>query len=434
MRAARHSEDERGQTPAAPHAGVSRPVSPARPGGNAGGSADAGAIPAAGEGGEDALRPEPGAGEALRAELSAKSTRQVVQHAVSMGVSDEKLDAADQSPDPKAAIIDLILAKQHAGMATGTTDESNLRTHGVSRPASPERFGPERRGLPSGSSGEARVEASVSDVLSRGLGLAIARTEIGSEPGAASAPAPEPSTGGAATSDGLIRLSAGLPEDVQQSPDELREPSGRAPAGRWLLVAAIYALAGIALCFAMDEMYFGGEVCDDSESRSDTEDLIIGGLPAMARGAIIIWAISFSLRKLGLARTDVEDNGLMSNLLVVGRASDARDAEIGRLAGWAAIVGSHTGAADAAEPQPGWEQVRKARRLDPREAATSAVVKLVLWHWVQPAIYLFSLSHHHCLVASFGEWQQRFAAVVAAREVLYLGSTILGPPRYLQQA
>merc|ERR1712185_141468 len=32
---------------------------------------------------------------------------------------------------------------------------------------------------------------------------------------------------------------------------------------------------------------------------------------------------------------------------------------------------------------------------------------------------------YRCLMASMGLWQQRFAAIVAAREVLYLGSTLL---------
>ena len=32
---------------------------------------------------------------------------------------------------------------------------------------------------------------------------------------------------------------------------------------------------------------------------------------------------------------------------------------------------------------------------------------------------------YRCYVASLGGWQQAFAAVVAAREVLYLGSTVL---------
>ena len=57
-------------------------------------------------------------------------------------------------------------------------------------------------------------------------------------------PAPEPSTSAAAESDGQTRLPDGLPEDVRQSLDELREPGGRARARRWLLVAAIYASTG----------------------------------------------------------------------------------------------------------------------------------------------------------------------------------------------
>ena len=53
------------------------------------------------------------------------------------------------------------------------------------------------------------------------------------------------------------------------------------------------------------------------------------------------------------------------------------------------------------------------------------MVKLLLWHWSQPAVYLWMLFVYRCYVASLGGWQQAFAAVVAAREVLYLGSTLL---------
>ena len=69
--------------------------------------------------------------------------------------------------------------------------------------------------------------------------------------------------------------------------------------------------------------------------------------------------------------------------------------------------------------------MREARGLTPPQAAASAIVKLVLWHWSQPVVYLSMLVPYRCYVASLGEWQQRFAAVVAAREVLYLFSTLL---------
>ena len=81
--------------------------------------------------------------------------------------------------------------------------------------------------------------------------------------------------------------------------------------------------------------------------------------------------------------------------------------------------------AAAAEPQPTWEQAREARGLTVRQAISSAMAKLVLWHWSQPVVYLCMLLPYRCVVAGFGVWQQRFAAIVAAREVLYLGSTVL---------
>ena len=59
------------------------------------------------------------------------------------------------------------------------------------------------------------------------------------------------------------------------------------------------------------------------------------------------------------------------------------------------------------------------------QAVSSAAIKLVLWHWSQPLVYLWMLFPYRCYIASLGEWQPRFAAVVAVREVLYLGSTVL---------
>ena len=69
--------------------------------------------------------------------------------------------------------------------------------------------------------------------------------------------------------------------------------------------------------------------------------------------------------------------------------------------------------------------IRDRRGLTRLQAASSAVIKLVLWHWSQPVVYLWMLFVYRCYVATLGEWQQRFASIVAAREVIYLGSTLL---------
>ena len=70
-------------------------------------------------------------------------------------------------------------------------------------------------------------------------------------------------------------------------------------------------------------------------------------------------------------------------------------------------------------------EAREARELTPRQAAASATIKLVFWHWSQPVVYLSMLLPYRCFIAELGLWQQRFAAIVAAREVLYLCSTLL---------
>ena len=58
-------------------------------------------------------------------------------------------------------------------------------------------------------------------------------------------------------------------------------------------------------------------------------------------------------------------------------------------------------------------------------AISTSLANLLLWHWSQPVVYLSMLVPYRCYVASLGVWQQRFAAIVAAREVLYLFSTLL---------
>eukprot|EP01043_Picozoa_sp_COSAG02_P072873 COSAG02_NODE_13926_length_1330_cov_1.402112_2_plen_153_part_00 len=59
------------------------------------------------------------------------------------------------------------------------------------------------------------------------------------------------------------------------------------------------------------------------------------------------------------------------------------------------------------------------------QARSLACFKLAVWHWSQPVFYLLILLSYRCYIASLGEWQPRFATVVAVREVLYFASTVL---------
>eukprot|EP01045_Picozoa_sp_COSAG04_P025370 COSAG04_NODE_3319_length_2939_cov_23.714085_1_plen_716_part_00 len=242
-------------------------------------------------------------------------------------------------------------------------------------------------------------------------------------------PEPEPSDADAQRSssdaDVWSAMAASLPEDVQQSLAELREPGGCARVGRWLLVAALYAGLGAALWLAMLELYFGSaETCQSAawDRENDEVETLIGALPIALRNALLL-ALGWQVcrRLTGFHDREQGRPGLAQALLVGGHGAGDGQA---RDAGWTAIVGSGGGALGAAS-QPTWEEAREARGLTVRQAISSAVVKLVLWHCSQPVVYLSMLFLYRCYVASLGEWQMYFASIVAAREVLYLGSTLL---------
>eukprot|EP01045_Picozoa_sp_COSAG04_P042483 COSAG04_NODE_13442_length_606_cov_0.710059_1_plen_161_part_01 len=149
-------------------------------------------------------------------------------------------------------------------------------------------------------------------------------------------------------------------------------------------------------------------------------ETFIGALPVQLR-SVLLGAVATTLcRKITAARNQ-DGSSLAVALLVVGTDGDADTIQ---RAGWDAIVGD---VADkgGSNPQSSWTQAREARKLTQRQAVSSAVTKLMLWHWSQPVVYLWMLFVYRCYVASLGLTQMLFAAVVAAREVLYLGSTLL---------
>ena len=51
-----------------------------------------------------------------------------------------------------------------------------------------------------------------------------------------------------------------------------------------------------------------------------------------------------------------------------------------------------------------------------------SIGKLVLWHWSQPIAYFYVL---FCFYCTLNPWQRIFGCIVAAREGIYLISTIL---------
>ena len=215
-----------------------------------------------------------------------------------------------------------------------------------------------------------------------------------------------------------------LPADLRESYAEVRRKPGSAliRVCRWLMVVMTYALVGVGMYQAMFQLYFGdmqlqrceGLAVDASRHWIET---FIGAIPAQARAVLLTGVFMTLCRKMTQARD--QGVGLTTALLVVG--SDG-NAETIRRAGWEAIVGL-SGASSTA--QSTWDEAREARKLTQRQAVSSAAVKLTCWHWSQPIVYLWMLVPYRCFIASLGTWQPRFAAVVAAREVLYLGSTLL---------
>ena len=135
-------------------------------------------------------------------------------------------------------------------------------------------------------------------------------------------------------------VSFALPADLRASVAELRRPGGALRLGRWLAVAAAYALAGAALCYAMDALYFGeGRLrcdgrADGDGSRRDIETFI-GAVPAQARTMILVGAAVTVCRTVTGARSGAADGavGLAAALLVVGADGDAERPCAGGLGG-----------------------------------------------------------------------------------------------------
>ena len=75
-----------------------------------------------------------------------------------------------------------------------------------------------------------------------------------------------------------------------------------------------------------------------------------------------------------------------------------------------------------------WTDGRDALALTQHQAVTSAVAKLVLWHWLQPLAYLIVLCSNVCYTGFSSHAKLGYLAVlavlIAAREVLYLLSTV----------
>jgi hypothetical protein len=194
--------------------------------------------------------------------------------------------------------------------------------------------------------------------------------------------------------------------------------------GRWAGVAAILGIGCAFISMGVYGAYFGAAMlCDfatEARSRSDAHWLV-GLLPALSRSFLIggaVFATRVLCKRAGLLRDGASNGGGLTQQLLLG--AGARDGAADR-AGWLAIAGGNK----EDWTQPTWTVAREARGLTQRQALPVAAIKLVFWHLSQPAAYLWLLGDYRCDIAELGPTQQYLAVVIAMRELLYLGSTVL---------
>ena len=74
-----------------------------------------------------------------------------------------------------------------------------------------------------------------------------------------------------------------------------------------------------------------------------------------------------------------------------------------------------------------WAEAHRALGMKQRPALREAAVRLVAWHWSQPAAYFWVAAVYFCQLSDEGDWwhsERKLASVVAAREVIYVLSTL----------
>eukprot|EP01050_Picozoa_sp_SAG11_P009782 SAG11_NODE_944_length_6433_cov_3.988949_4_plen_1128_part_00 len=190
-----------------------------------------------------------------------------------------------------------------------------------------------------------------------------------------------------------------------------------------MLVTQVIGCATI--CWAVYEIYFGAiflETCDsaaEAQNRSDAHrQLLVGLLPALSRTVLTggaVFAAGWLCKRAGLLPENAAAGGGIGKALLLGAGEHDGGAEN---AGWLAIAGN-------AGAQSTWAGARDARGLTERQAKTAAFFKLVFWHWSQPGAYLWLLGSYRCYITALGSTQQYLASVIAMREMIYLGTTVL---------
>eukprot|EP01046_Picozoa_sp_COSAG06_P027169 COSAG06_NODE_2381_length_6980_cov_11.893039_1_plen_273_part_00 len=204
----------------------------------------------------------------------------------------------------------------------------------------------------------------------------------------------------------VAELSGNLPSllgDEDANAELVRALSGAEAAAperaalwqRWTAWIIGYLIVAAGLWWLMNALYFdfllsssGGEVCGGAKLESMAQsrlEYLVGWAPPYLRGMLLL----FVVKKLCQKVTGFEDGAGIGVALLAGYGAGDADR-----AGWVAIVQP-----TAAAPQPTWAEAREARGLTQRQALSSSVAKLVLWHLSQPLAYLGLLYVYRCFVA-----------------------------------
>ena len=188
---------------------------------------------------------------------------------------------------------------------------------------------------------------------------------------------------------------------------------GRAALCRWGGWALGLLIVAASLCWLMDALSFGfldsGATTLETTSRKSALEFV-GWAPGYLQAGVLL----FVVKKLCKKVTGFDAGRGLGMALLTGHGDGDADA-----ACWLALVQP----ADS-KPQPTWAEAREERGLTQRQAVSSAVVKLFLWHLSQPLVYLGLLCVYRCFVAKLGGQQPWLASVVGAREVLYIVSLL----------
>ena len=84
---------------------------------------------------------------------------------------------------------------------------------------------------------------------------------------------------------------------------------------------------------------------------------------------------------------------------------------------------------DSRSQNQSWQQTLAKSDIGPCQGAATALVRLVLWHWLQPVVYWTALSVYWDDLSTSEQlwgvhWQRDFGIAVGVREAIYVAGTL----------